>query len=264
MTHRLSDPALGTLKDYEVFVGFTYDDAFYPPRPYKGGPVKGTLTIGYGHTARAAGAVSPVAGLTISQAEALALLHQDIGPFENDVNRLVKVPLTQGQFDALVLWHFNTGALAKSTLLKKLNGGDYASVPAELMKWTRSGGEELAGLVKRRRAECALWREGVDSYADQPAVPASTPVDKPKAKPVTKSKEAISATVVAAGGAFQAFGALNEQAQSAATQISGAKTVYDTAGLLFSDMRFLAAVVVALLGVAIFFWRTQRLKEDAN
>lgn len=65
-------------------------------------------------------------------------------------------PITQHQFDALVSFVFNTGKLANTGLLKKLNGNDYAAVPAEFMKWTKSKGEVLKGLVRRRKAEVAL------------------------------------------------------------------------------------------------------------
>jgi lysozyme len=71
----------------------------------------------------------------------------------------VTVPLTQGQHDALVSFTYNEGAgrLQSSTLLKDLNAGNYAAVPAEFMKWVFGGGVKLPGLVTRRRAECKLF-----------------------------------------------------------------------------------------------------------
>jgi lysozyme len=73
---------------------------------------------------------------------------------------MVKVPLIQAQFDVLVSFAFNCGtaALKRSTLLKRVNAGAFEAVPAELMKWTKTDGRELPGLVRRRRAESALWR----------------------------------------------------------------------------------------------------------
>jgi lysozyme len=67
--------------------------------------------------------------------------------------------LTQGQYGALVSWTYNEGAgrLQTSTLLKALNAGDYAAVPAEFMKWVYGGGAKLPGLVTRREAECRLF-----------------------------------------------------------------------------------------------------------
>lgn len=123
----------------------------------------GHWTIGYGHTAMA-GPPSVKAGDEISLEEGHAILKRDVAKFAAEVLRLVKVPLTQGQFDALVSFHFNTGALASSTLLKRVNARRFEDVPAQLMRWTRAKDPktgrrvELQGLVRRRRAEAALWR----------------------------------------------------------------------------------------------------------
>ena len=78
--------------------------------------------------------------------------------YEADVKRLVDVPLTQYQFDALVSFVFNlgSGAFGGSTLLKKLNAGDYSAVPAQLMRWNKAGGRVLRGLTRRRQAEIDL------------------------------------------------------------------------------------------------------------
>lgn len=119
----------------------------------------GVLTIGYGHTS-AAGAPKVYAGMTISEPEAEAVLKSDLSKFEERVSRLVKVPLTDNQFAALVSFDFNTGALHKSTLLKKLNAGNYEAVPGELSKWVNAGGKKLKGLVNRRAAEAGLWARG--------------------------------------------------------------------------------------------------------
>jgi len=79
---------------------------------------------------------------------------------EREVERLVKTPLSQGEFDALVDFVFNLGAgrLAGSTLLKELNAGRYEAVAAELLRWDHAGGVENVGLRARREAELALWR----------------------------------------------------------------------------------------------------------
>ena len=120
----------------------------------------GVWTIGYGHTA------DVKEGDSIDQKAAEAFLIEDLESFEQAVTRLVEVPLTQQQFDALVSWTFNLGAgnLAESTLLRKLNNYQYAEVPEQMMRWVRAGGQVLDGLVKRRAAEAALfqnkdWRE---------------------------------------------------------------------------------------------------------
>jgi lysozyme len=87
------------------------------------------------------------------------LLAEDLVEFEEYVDTLVKVPLTQNQFDALVSWTFNLGPgnLQESTLLKKLNQGLYAEVPTEIRRWNKAGGEVLDGLVRRREAEVSLF-----------------------------------------------------------------------------------------------------------
>ena len=78
---------------------------------------------------------------------------------EAAINGRVTVPLTQPQFDALVSFVFNVGAGAfrKSTLLKKLNAGDYAEATAEFPRWVKGGGKTLPGLVVRRAAEMLLF-----------------------------------------------------------------------------------------------------------
>jgi lysozyme len=119
----------------------------------------GEWTIGYGHTS-AAGTPKVMPEMRITDAEAYAILQRDVVAFEMAVSRLVKKPLNQGQFDALVSFIYNVGAGAfeKSTLLKRINAGRFDDVPAQLMRWTKGGGRELPGLVRRRRAEAALWR----------------------------------------------------------------------------------------------------------
>ena len=113
----------------------------------------GVPTIGYGHTAGVA------MGQTITQQQADDYLRRDVRQFERAVARLVSVPLTQGQFDALVSFAFNLGegALAQSTLLRLLNAGDYAGAAAQFDRWNKAGGRVLPGLVRRRAAERALF-----------------------------------------------------------------------------------------------------------
>lgn len=112
-------------------------------------------TIGYGHTA----GVKP--GDLITTEEADAFLRQDIAESERSVSRYVSVPLTQHQFDALVSFTFNLGSgnLRTSTLLKKLNTGDYPAAAEEFLRWVNAGGKKLSGLVRRREAERALFLE---------------------------------------------------------------------------------------------------------
>lgn len=133
----------------------------------------GVLTIGYGHTS-AAGGLKVTPGLVITEAKAGEILKQDLSKFEARVNSLVKVPLSQNQFDTLVSFDFNTGALHSSTLLKKLNSGDYKSVPDQLMRWVHDNGERVQGLVNRRKAEVSLWNDGKAPEKTAQTIP-STP-----------------------------------------------------------------------------------------
>jgi lysozyme len=118
----------------------------------------GIWTIGHGHTT-SAGHPAVKQGMTITAKEAEDILKRDLAKFEKAVCEAVKVPLTQEQFDALVSFAFNCGPtnLRNSTLLKKLNAGNYAAVPSELNKWVKAKGKTLKGLVRRREAEGFLW-----------------------------------------------------------------------------------------------------------
>ena len=113
----------------------------------------GVWTIGFGHTR------GVKEGQTITEAEAERLLDEDLAGFEKGVESLVKVPLTDNQFAALVSFAFNLGLgnLRSSTLLKKLNAGKYGEAAEEILRWSRAGGIVLRGLVKRRAMERALF-----------------------------------------------------------------------------------------------------------
>tara|TARA_B100000214_G_scaffold372929_1_gene352166 strand:- start:963 stop:1406 length:444 start_codon:yes stop_codon:yes gene_type:complete len=113
----------------------------------------GVLTIGYGHT----GGVKETD--VITQEEADKLLKGDVLRFEKYVEDNVKVELDQSQFDALVAWTFNLGVgnLKSSTMLKKLNNGEFESVPFEMRRWNKAGGKTLDGLIRRRQAESLLF-----------------------------------------------------------------------------------------------------------
>lgn len=138
---KISDAGLALIKQCEGFRADAYRDAV------------GVWTIGYGHTRNVR------AGDRITPAEGEALLRADLATAGDDVSRAVLVPLCQGQFDALASFVFNLGgpALEGSTLLRKLNAGDYAGAAAEFPRWCRAGQRVLPGLVARRTAERALF-----------------------------------------------------------------------------------------------------------
>jgi len=118
--------------------------------------VAGFPTIGYGH--RLLHPESFPNG--IDEAQAANLLASDVRDAEQAVERLVKVTLTQGQFDALVDFCFNLGAgrLASSTLLKDLNCGRYDDAAGQLLLWDHAAGKEFPALKARREAEVELWK----------------------------------------------------------------------------------------------------------
>jgi GH24 family phage-related lysozyme (muramidase) len=118
----------------------------------------GYPTIGYGHVVKPQERQQFASGITPEQAE--TLLRQDVQTAERAVLRLITVPLTDGQFDALVSFTFNlgAGALQRSTLRRRVNRGDHAGVPPEFRKWVWAGGRKLQGLVRRREAEAYFYQ----------------------------------------------------------------------------------------------------------
>lgn len=137
-------------------------------------------TIGYGTTIYPDGR-KVKKGDTCTQEQALEYLRYDAKKFTDAVNRAVRVPVNQNQFDALVSFTYNLGegALSRSTLLTKLNSHDYRSAADEFGKWIYAGGRILGGLVRRRSAERDLFLTPVtDEVKPQP-----TPV-KPDPAPI--------------------------------------------------------------------------------
>jgi lysozyme len=114
---------------------------------------KGVPTIGIGHTK------GVKLGQVITKEQSKAFFIEDTKNALSDVLRLVKVPLEQGQLDALVSFTFNLGGrqLSTSTLLKKLNKGDYKGAANEFPRWKYDNGEVQRGLVRRRDAEMKLF-----------------------------------------------------------------------------------------------------------
>jgi lysozyme len=135
--------------------------------------VAGHCTIGYGHLVHRGNCTGrePQRWRNgLSQAEALDLLREDCAVRVAVVREAVDVSLNQNQFDALVSFVFNVGEtnFRTSTLLRKLNGGDYDAVPDELKKWVNAGGKPVAGLVRRRSEEAAMFVRRLDSASKAP------------------------------------------------------------------------------------------------
>ena len=144
MARRVSEEALALIKRWEGLKLQSYKC------------VAGVWTVGFGHVATAR------PGMVISETQATRLLMEDLARFEAAIERLVRVPLSDGQFGALVSWAFNVGegAAARSSLIRKLNAGEYDAVPGELARWNKVDGKVVPGLSNRRAAEAGLWARG--------------------------------------------------------------------------------------------------------
>jgi lysozyme len=142
------------------------------------------LTIGHGHTNHHGRKFDATSRWTREECD--AAFAEDMEGFEKAVRRLVKVPLTANQYDALVSFCYNCGEgnLAKSTLLKKVNAGDHKGAAAEFHKWNKGGGKVLAGLTRRRASESLLYQGIPDLDYDGKADP------KPPKEPMPQMVDA--------------------------------------------------------------------------
>lgn len=138
---RTSERGLSLIKSFEGLRLQAYQD------------VVGVWTIGYGTTR------GVKAGMAITKDQAERMLVNDVQRFEPDIDRLVKAPLNQGQWDALMSFVYNLGAanLESSKLLKLLNQKDYAGAADQFPRWNKAGGQVLQGLVRRRAAERGMF-----------------------------------------------------------------------------------------------------------
>lgn len=229
MTRRIDAESLACIKRWEGLRLTAYRD------------VGGKWTIGYGHVNGAR------EGMRITQREAEDWLRRDLAQAELAVDTAVKVALTDSQFGALVSFVFNVGvnAFKRSTLLRKLNAGDYEAVPAELLRWTKAGGKQVPGLVNRRNAEIGLWSRGahVVSAPVKPAEPHNPVVSGKAAKGV-----AIGGTVAA----------VLSQAGDLAAPLTSLR--YALAGLEGWELLGIAALAA---GIALAVWLYQRRRAEA-
>ena len=153
---QMSQHGLSLLEQWEGFKLQVYRDS------------AGLPTIGVGHLLTRSELTSGkiiINGVPVKYTNGLTqqqvndLLAQDVRPAAQAVSESVKVALNQNQFDALASFTFNVGiaAFRGSTLLRLLNQGQYDQVPAQLLRWTRSGGQVVPGLLNRRQNEIKLW-----------------------------------------------------------------------------------------------------------
>jgi lysozyme len=182
----------------EAFEGkflHTYDDG------------TGVLTIGYGHTS-AAGPPAVFRGQTITDAECDSILANDFAAVERNVDRLITVPMTQNQFDALVSFDFNTGDLGKSSISTKINAGNSAAAMSTLLMYDHAGGRQMDGLTRRRQAERLMFNglvqqalrlagaHAATSTIPMPQAPSRPPVVVPAPPSITQpAKGSIGAAI---------------------------------------------------------------------
>ncbi|CDL83179.1 lysozyme [Xenorhabdus szentirmaii] len=140
----ISDKGLECIKQYEGLKLQAYPDPATDGIPW---------TIGYGHTQ------GVKKGDVITEPQAEAFLRDDLQSIYTTLIQRVKVPLSQGQFDALCSFIFNCGSgnFSGSTLLKKLNQGDYKGAAAEFPRWNKAAGKVLRGLDNRRASERQMF-----------------------------------------------------------------------------------------------------------
>lgn len=228
---RISPRGLDLLKEWEELRLVAYQD------------IGGVWTIGYGSTS------DVYEGLTISRHEADLRLREDVDEAETCVNTVVKVPLSQNQFDALVSFVFNIGcsAFRKSTLLKKLNAGLYDEVPAQMGRWNkdRVGGNLVVvpGLVNRRAKEVLLWN------SDSPAKGTRTTPQPVGAKPVLKSK-------TMQGGIVGSAGLLGTAVTDTAQQLEPASEMFEWLKII--------CLVLTVIGLVLAIYGRYRVMVDED
>jgi len=188
-SRRINNEGFKLLTTFEGCRLIAYDD---------GGEV---WTIGYGHT----NGIHP--GMSITQSQAEQFLQEDLGIFESYVEEALQVDVNEDQFSALVCFCFNVGpggeGFGGSTLLRKLNAGDFQGAAGQFPVWNKGGGEPLLGLTRRRLAEQALffsqpWKpfltyEGDGTTGGQGAAPRTLKLTNPmmQGEDVRRVQEAL-------------------------------------------------------------------------
>ena len=145
---KISPKGLELIKEFE---GFSANAYLCPAK---------IPTIGYGNTFYADGRKVKL-GEQISKTDALELLEKVVNKdFADKIFPAIKVPVAQNQFDAMCSLAYNIGVgnFLKSTLLKKVNAGDFVGASEEFLRWNKAGGKELLGLTKRRKREFDLFK----------------------------------------------------------------------------------------------------------
>jgi len=202
---KINKAGINLIKKYEGFRSHAYRDAV------------GVWTIGYGHTSRA-GNPYVSRGLKISRQQGETILARDVEKFARDIQPLIKVKLNENQFSALVSFAYNVGVggFKKSSVLKRVNAGQFEAVPHRLSLWVKAGGRTLRGLVARRAAEADLFlARDAGQARDDSAAQTTRPVKPMSGKPAHKSTTNLAAVLSAIAGLVSSFKAgLSDNASS--------------------------------------------------
>lgn len=158
--HQVSAQGAGLIKQFEGCARLRTDgliEAYPDP-----GTGSDPWTIGWGATGNDLDGTSRIGPGTVwTQQQADMRLSLDLVKYANEVSRAIgKAPTSQGQFDAMVSFHYNTGAIARATLTKRHIAGDFAGASHEFQRWNKAGGRVLKGLIRRRLAEARLYASG--------------------------------------------------------------------------------------------------------
>lgn len=193
------------------------------------------------------------AGMVVTEDEGRAMFARELAKFEAAVTRLVTVPLNQNEYDALVSFAYNCGegALAKSTLLRRLNAGDRAGAAKAFAAWNKGGGRVLPGLVRRRREEAALFLAPIADSVEPDMPQAVEPSPEKPSRPVVATASAAASGTAAA---------LVQSAPDPAALI-GCNSVVSCASSfgVFAGAKpaFIAAVAIAIAAIWVLpmLWR---------
>ena len=198
-------------------------------------------------------------GMIWTQEEAEAALRGEMERFEKAVDRLVTVELNQNQYDALCSFSYNvgSGALANSTLLKKLNKGDFKGAAGEFKRWKYAGGKVWPGLVDRRAREATLFLTPVE-VPEEPAMPQA--VEPGPAKPTTST--IATAGMVIGGGASQIISAPSSEVTQTVSNLSAWQSLTTSArSLTLFGVEFWPWVLGFLATIGALWWWNRRASQ---
>lgn len=267
----ISQYGLRFIEKWEELVLYVYDDKVpkrringvmkYPE--WDGSPVRGTLTIGYGHT-DAAGWPKIKEGMRVTEDEANEILAEDLKGCIADVDK-IKLPLTQHETDTLISFDFNCGAGNLRRMLTGTTASNYKTlVPRKLMQYVTSKGERMQGLVNRRAGEVKMWgtmdEEGAE---DELAIPSTAEQEDPP-KTMNSSKTGWAAKGMGAAGIGISLSGVNDASSALKTTKANFQDlgVFDYLGQAIHTPFFWMGIVIVALGGFVYWDRHQKLTQE--